>query len=365
MKKRLTFKNALKDKRGFAERRKLNTRNQLKTMATLKRLDRNIFLLDCSHDYALDDLLEEGCGSIIEMVDFAARRFFYGAGTVNIAEPEMGCSVFTARNEKGEHIMGRNFDYKNAPCMIVRTTPENGYRSLSVVDTNFMLWGFSSTPEKKDKALGSLLAPYLCVDGINEKGVAIAVLELKSKPTKQSTGKKPIATTTIIRAVLDKAANVDEAIELFRKYDMHDVGGVAYHFAVSDSEGKAVLVEYVDNVMQLFYPESLGDGDVENLIVTNHFISPDGPDVRGDGGERRTKAMKLTLKENNGVISQSEAMKLLSRLQLHYYHALGWPVRTLWSAVYNNDALTMDIVAGQDYKTVYSFNVLQDEKFNK
>ena len=57
---------------------------------------------------------------------------------------------------------------------------------------------------------------------MNEKGLSIGVLEVEKHPTFQMTKKTNLTTTAIIRAVLDKAATVEEAIAIFEKYDMRD-----------------------------------------------------------------------------------------------------------------------------------------------
>lgn len=76
----------------------------------------------------------------------------------------------------------------------------------------------------------TLAAPYAPLDGVNEKGLAVAVLRIGDEPTNQDTGRTDITTTTAIRLMLDKAANVDEALELLAQYDMHSSAGSCYHF---------------------------------------------------------------------------------------------------------------------------------------
>jgi hypothetical protein len=44
--------------------------------------------------------------------------------------------------------LGRNFDYKAAPCLVCWTAPENGYKSVSVVDTTSFLYHRHNTFDK-------------------------------------------------------------------------------------------------------------------------------------------------------------------------------------------------------------------------
>lgn len=363
MAKKVSLASAFSDIKGLPARLSGNYKAQFETMGSAKKIGDHVILLDVKHDYALDEMLEEGCGNVGAMLDFARRRMMFGA-ELKLGRQELGCAAFTAVNEKGEYIMGRNFDYKNAPTMVVRTRPANGYASISVVDCNFMLYGASFLPTTRARGLQTLLAPYCCVDGINEKGLSIAVLELKVTPTYQDTGKKPISTTIAIRSVLDHAATVDEAVALFEQYDMHDAFGVAYHFAISDASGKAVLVEYVDNKMILLPPVKRSENGAATLAVTNHYVCPAGPRPSRGAGYDRLKTINDRLAEKDGVLTSPEAMQLLSDVHLEYYHKLGWPVRTLWSAVYNNSDASVDLCAGMDYETVYSFKVVGDSQFD-
>ena len=94
------------------------------------------------------------------------------------------------------------------------------------------------------KKLACLTAPFICLDGMNEKGVSIAVLTLDSEPVNQSTGKQKIFTTLAIRLVLDRAATTQEAVDLLDSYDMFATSGRDYHFFVVDASGDARVLEY-------------------------------------------------------------------------------------------------------------------------
>lgn len=328
---------------------------KLASMQSLTKINDSLYTLDCTHDIFLDGMVEQGkAGSIGKMLGYAIKNVT--KKPVIVKNIRSGCSVFTAFNEKGEYIMGRNFDYKDAPCVLVRYTPEKGYKSIGFTDANFFLWGKKKGPKNDKLYARTLLAPYLCVDGINEKGLAISVLELKTPPVHQKTGKLPISTSIIIRMVLNYAETIEEAIELFKSYDMNDIGGVAYHFVVSDRNGKAVLIEYLNGEMLLFYPESK-DGSGAFLSVTNHFIAKGAPEPRRGAGYDRQERIVGTLTEKKGIITEEEAMELLSKVQLDYYHKLGWPVRTLWSAVYNSTNPGVDLCVNQNYEEVFHFEI--------
>ncbi len=327
---------------------------QLDTLSTLKQIDDNVWVMEYKCSYGLDAILEKGTKGIMDAVRFLQKYVKMPPLKVNPENDGFACSTFNAKTPEGAYLLGRNFDYKAAPCLVCWTNPEKGYKSMSVVNTTFFIHGTKYfTMAKAKNHLRSLAAPYTSMDGINEKGFSIAVLEIKSKATKQSTGKKPIITTVAIRAALDKCATVKEGIELFASYDMQDLLGINYHYQLADAQGNSAIIEYVDNKMVVISQEK----DKENLVLTNYFLTPGGDNHDGRGYDRYEK-IETTLKANQGEISEEDAMKLLSEVTLNYRHpALKHMVITLWSSVYNCSEKSMLMCAGMDYDTMYKFFV--------
>lgn len=324
------------------------------TLASLKQLDKNVWTMVYKNNYGLDKLLEKGCGSIMDAVIFLQKEVNLPALEQNPEHSGFACSTFNAKTPEGQYILGRNFDYKQAPCLVCWTAPEKGYRSVAVVDTTFFIHGTKyHTLEKSKKKYHTMGAPYMAMDGINEKGFSMGVLEIKTKATKQNTGKKPIITTVAIRAALDKCETVEEAIELFASYDMHDSIFINYHYQFADAYGTSAIIEYVDNKMYVIKQEKKDDC----LSLTNYFLTPGGDNHDGRGMDRYEHIQK-TLKLKDGVVTEDEAMKLLSEVTLNYKHeTLKHQVITLWSAVYNCNERSMLLCAGMDYGKKYKFFV--------
>ena len=323
------------------------------TMSTFRQLDDNIWLLQYKSDYALDKMLSKGVSSILDAVVFLQKELRLPIAP-NPTHGGFACSTFNAKNPQGDFIFGRNFDYKAAPCVVCWTAPAGGYRSLNVIDSTFFIHGtkYLSLKNHSD-SLRVMGAPYMAMDGINEMGLACGVLEIKSKATKQKTGKKPIITTVALRAVLDKCATVDEAIELFSSYDMHDSLFINYHYQFADASGSSAIIEYVDNKMHIIRQKKEGD----SLILTNYFLTPGGDNHDGRGYDRYERIeKKLTL--SDGTLTEDEAMTLLSECVLNYQHPLlKHQVITLWSSVYNCNEKTMLMCAGMDYNKKYLFSL--------
>ena len=342
------------DKVQKAETKKKAEEQMKQTLDSIKQIDKNIWTMVYKSNYGLDALLEKGCNSIMDAVLFLQKEVNFPALEQDKAHSGFACSTFNAKTPEGHYILGRNFDYKEAPCLVCWTAPENGYRSMAVVDTTFFIHGTKYMPLKNsNKKMRAMGAPYTAMDGINEKGFSIGVLEIKSKATKQKTGKKPIITTVAIRAALDKCETVDQAIELFASYDMHDSIFINYHYQFADAYGTSAIIEYVDNKMYVIRQEKKDDC----LALTNYFLTPGGDNHDGRGMDRYDHICK-TLKAENGVVDEHEAMKLLSEVTLNYKHkTFKHQVITLWSAVYNCNEKSMLLCAGMDYSKKYKLYV--------
>lgn len=336
------------------ERKEIAVQKREETLKSFKQIDDNIWILEYKSSYGLDALLEKGVDSILGAVKFLQREVRFPHLAANPMHDGFACSTYNAKTPKGDYIFGRNFDYKEAPCVVVWTAPEKGYRSLAVVDSTFFIHGTKYLSLKNAKRpLRIMGSPYMSMDGVNEKGFSCAVLEIKAKATKQNTGKKPVITTVALRAVLDKCETVDEAVELFSSYDMHDLLGINYHYQFADAQGNSAIIEYVDNKMHVIRQKKQED----NLVLTNYFLTPGGDNSDGRGQDRYEHIEK-TLKLNDGKLTEDAAMQLLSECTLNYRHKwMGHQVITLWSSVYNCTEKSMLMCAGMDYSKKYKFYV--------
>ena len=147
--------------------------------------------------------------------------------------------------------------------MILHTIPKRGYETITTFNVEFLGFGDDWLPEGFVNQYLALSSLFFALDGMNEKGLAIADLMAGDDAvTHQETGKPALTTTSAISYLLKNAATVDEALELLRGIDMHSDIGSAHHYAMADASGKSVVVEYVDNEMVV----------VDSPAVTNHYL---------------------------------------------------------------------------------------------
>lgn len=326
------------------EKKALARETRKKTLQTLRELDEHIMLLDYHCDYDLPGMLAAGKKSALGIARFLQKQIRSPRLAANPLCGHGGCSTFNVRTPEGKVIMGRNFDFKDARCLVVWTHPENGYRSMAVCNQNLMMYADVRRSRRGLRALG---APYTSMDGVNEKGLACAILELLGKPTKQQTGKTPITTSVALRGVLDNCATVDEAVEFMKKYDMHDLLGACYHYFFTDETGQSAIVEYMDHEMYVYRQEKPD----ESLKLTNFYITPGGK-CREKGRDRYEK-MECALHESP-VMSENDAMDVLRSCEVYFRSKYKvFMIGTLWSAVYNCTDRSMLLCAGRDYSNKY------------
>lgn len=318
-------------------------KNELKTLNSIEKIDDyTLYTMDYSGDYGFDDFLKTGASSDSELVDFVVKKLLKGI-PVKFSIPNLGCSTFNAQTREGDYIFGRNFDLTYSPALFVKTKPNQGYASMSTVNLGFLGFNKSKQPDSLKNKIITLAAPYAPLDGINEKGVSIGVLLIPDEATNQQTDKIDITTTTAVRLVLDKAKNVDEAIELLKKYDMHSSAKSAYHFQIADSSGKSVVVEYINNKISIVKANKTYQMATNFLITKSHYNFGHGQD--------RYEKMKKILDQNKGVVKdENEGMNILKfASQKIHKNENGEDSATQWSIIYNNTDLTAKIVMGRKY----------------
>jgi predicted choloylglycine hydrolase len=214
--------------------------------------------------------------------------------------------------------MGRNFDYPSAVGLILHTIPDRGYESITTFNVDFYGFGQDYKPEGLKNQLMALTGLFVALDGINEKGLAVAdLIAGDSVETHQRTNKPDLTTTGAIRYMLNNAANVGEALELLNGIDMHSDIGSAHHYAISDASGRSVVVEYVDNQMVV----------TESPAVTNHYLCEAKRNVGLTEGDDRYDRLCQRLDQAGGTMNEkqlTEAIEEVSQPEREGFLGTAW-----------------------------------------
>lgn len=331
---------------------------RFQSIGTIKKLtnykDYNVYSMNIKYDYSIDNIIDKGITDTQSMVDAIVKETL-PLLPIKIELPDFGCSVFSTKNTNNQFLMGRNYDFKyDTSALMVYCQPKDGYKSVAFAALNNV--NADDPQASLTKKMTCLTAPFICLDGMNEKGVSIAVLTLDSKPTKQETGKQVIATSLAIRLVLDKAATTEEAIELLSNYDMYAANGRDYHFYITDASGDGRVVEYdCDSKTREMVVTS-------SRTVTNFYVShidqvlPNQNNDPYGHGKERYDAIEEVLTENENSITKDVAWQALEAAAQDP-NPNDVTSNTQWSIVYNNTKHSGEIVLRRKWNDHLSFKV--------
>lgn len=321
--------------------------DQVKAAGTVKEIDENLYYMEYKGDYGFDAFLEQGgASSANEMAgyitDFLSGGFMSKAPTMG--KINFGCTAYTVKNTSGGALMGRNYDWdgENGIAMVIYTEPENGYASYSTCWLDFLGFGEGWKPEGMTNQYMSLAAIYVPLDGINEKGLAIADLMVgDDEQTNQKTDKVDLTTTTAIRLLLDKAATVDEAIELLKQYDMNSDIGRGHHLAISDATGKSVVVEYIDNAMYV----------TDTKVVTNHYLTEgEKYGIGNDESHARFERVMAMDEEAGSIMDSLQVRDVMQKAS--------YTKETQWSIVFDMQNKALDFYWQRQFEAPHHFVLL-------
>ncbi len=304
------------------------------------QLENGFFAVRFDGEYYFDEFLEKGgAPSDAQVVEFLMGSLSADYGLSFSGNP-FGCSTISVKNENGGYFFGRNFDWNRCNAMIVQSAPQSEYASISTVNTDFISGiDFSQLPDKEQ----AMIALYAPLDGMNEKGLTVSVNMIQDSSTiSQNTDKPDITTTTAVRLLLNKAADVDEAVALLEQYDMHASMGFMVHFALADAYGNSVAVEYVNNEMIV----------TKTPVVTNFYIAEG--EKQGIGTAQSHERYDILMKslENNSDMDMNDVRDALSSVSKGNF---GEFESTEWSIVFNQSTGEVHYYHRENYDKSYTF----------
>lgn len=322
--------------------------NELRSLGSLKEIDDYpMYQMTYYGDYGFDEFLEVGATSDADIEAFVTSRLLKGL-PIDLGLTGDGCTAFVIPNDNGDILFGRNFDFLYAPSLQLYTEPKNGYASVSTVNLSFAGYSAENLPQRFHfNSFLTLAAPFLPFDGMNEKGVAIALLAVPEAQPPYNVDNITLNTTTAIRLVLDKAATTEEAIELLQQYNIYFSGDVTCHYLISDAKGHSVIVEYYDNAIQVVETE-------EEYQIASNFIAYNDLNI-GEGFTEfeRYDTVLNVIEENSGVLNEDEVIDLLAKVGVMD----GETDKLQWSVLYNLTTGDGQIFANRNTDNITHFHL--------
>ncbi len=311
----------------------------------IKQLESGLSAVKYEGDYGFEEFLADGgASSDGDVVKFLSQRLLSERASLSFGEMSFGCSTISVKSGNGGYLFGRNFDWNSCDALIVHSVPQNGYASISTVNTGFINMAgmrLSSLPDN----IQAMIAIYAPLDGMNEKGLAVSVNMIQDSATiSQNTDKPDITTTTAIRLLLNKAANVDDAVDLLEQYDMHASMGLMTHIAISDNSGKSVVVEYVNNEMKV----------VETPVVTNFYLAEGEKHGIGTAQSHERYNILMNALNKNSTMDMNAVRDALSSVSKKNF---GEFESTEWSIVFDQSTGEVHYYHRENYDKRYTFSI--------
>ena len=180
---------------------------------------------------------------------------------------------------------------------------------------------------------------------MNDQGLAVSVNMIQDAAViDQNTDKPDLTTTTAIRLLLDRAADVDEAVALLEQYDMHASMGMMVHFALADRSGRSAVAEYVDNRLVM----------TETPVVTNFYLAPGEKQGIGTAqSHTRYEILTERLAERE-TMTEDQVRAALDSVSKDNF---GEFESTEWSIVFNLNSGEARYYHRENYGTGYTINV--------
>ena len=312
----------------------------------ITELERGFLAVRYDGDYLFEQFLERGgAGSDQDVLRFLTDIVFGKDYGMQMGGDAFGCSTISVKNTDGGYLFGRNFDWQSCDALVVTAYPKDGYASISTVNLDFIKQGAGFVSHFMTDEIMTIAALYAPLDGMNEKGLCVSVNMIQDSATiSQNTDKPDITTTTAIRLMLDKAATAEEALDLLRQYDLHASMNYMIHFAIADSEGESVAVEYIDNEMIV----------IETPILTNFYLAEGDKNGIGTGqSHARFEILAKVLDENSDMTAYEvrDTLDSVSKDNFDEYES------TEWSIVFDQSALTAVYYHREDYEKGYTFKL--------
>jgi hypothetical protein len=261
--------------------------------------------------------------------------------------PAWACTCFSALNDEGHPLFGRNFDWHNHAALVLFSHPRESYASVTMVDITYL--GFSADEYQREgrttlswpDRLSLLDAPTLPFDGMNECGLAVGCLAVPDDDPGGDPSKGTVDSLMAMRLLLDHARDVDEAISLLERYNLDFDEGPHLHYLIGDAQGDSAVVEFMSGQMQVVRK-------TEPWQVVTNFPLSSRPLQRSDSECWRYNRAYGALQAAEGSVSEAEAMRVLDRSSQR---------TTMWSVVYDLADGSIQVAAGRRYDAVVELDL--------
>ena len=352
-----------------------------KSLKSIERVDEDgyFYSMECTEDY-----YKKGIQTIVHALKLISK----GSCTAFSTFSEDGKNALTARNYDVPHLTKNN--ELSGLNVAVRCTPKGRYSSIGVADAFWLSeLGLSfykgALDDGKTNLTPLVLLPYLCMDGMNEKGLTVSILALDVKEGEHATyqkvkGRQQVIIPVLLRELLDNCATVEEAVELAKTYNVVNLLGNDYHLFVTDKTGNAAVFEWRYDELKVTYQDAIANFYVgyedacdsyKDGVLKEKYPGPADTTKAykygyGHGYARFNSVAEVIENHLHGKgdklitkMTELEAMNALKNASQKYVE--GEPTSyTQYSIIYDSTNLTAKVCMNQDYSITYSMQLNGD-----
>ncbi|MGO9108781.1 MAG: carcinine hydrolase/isopenicillin-N N-acyltransferase family protein [Thermoguttaceae bacterium] len=310
-------------------------KDYVRTLYSLRRVPgTNAFVMDYYVDYHIDkirnrgmdvDNIEDSCITTLfpDFIQPIATRMkrAYLPNQIKVVEESHGhCSTVALRSQNGNVFFGRNLDFANDACLILRIHDQNGLASISVIDLAYLNLNRADLDQTGLLTrLPLLFAPYYAMDGVNRYGVAVSDMSVHPAEPPVNPNHPAIILSTLERLILDYAHNADKAVDLVRAFNVHFVV-TPEHLMVADASGRSRIIEFIDGNIRVTPAEGPWQ------ICTNDIVWRKSELERTNSCSRYRTGSEAA-KKLGGVVGYADARRVARSMSV-----ANW---TMWTSVYN------------------------------
>jgi len=301
-----------------------------RTLRSLRRVADDVYSITYVGDYRArledlnDQIIEHGIMHVIEG----------GSGRSD-------CSIFAAAGDAARPIFGRNLDnYTRRAILVGKFEPPDGYSSIAMMNLADM--GFGPDDDLMQFAIEDRAKLLNCVlfvtDGMNEKGVAVALASIDPQRVVRDETKRLVNLSYLQREILDFAATLDEAIEIIVSRDVVDMDNhtLSHHLLIADASGQSAVAEYRGGQWRILRP------DRPWQIATNTLLFDVSESLVRLLCERYRVADDY-LEGVDGVATWQMGMEILDLMSEE---------RTQWSSIYDLASRSLYLATHRDDSTI-------------
>lgn len=325
---------------------------------TMEKIAYNTYTMTLTDDY-FEDYLQAGGGATDKVIMDFAKNNISDDSIYDYYDNAFGshgaCSscVYTLKN--GEHVHARNFDFY-APFheILIHNIPKSGYESLSM--TSLACFGIPDTEDPLLHQQALKAAEFVPLDGMNSAGLCLNINDLydPNTYTRQDNGKVDLTITCLNRLLLNKAATVEEAIELINQYDIFDsdTRDNSYHIMISDKNGDACIVEFYRSELQIIRKQNNNEFfGMTNTEMNSHF--PQTTEYNSGWKDcTRYKAMLNKYNEFDGELNYDDGLEVIKSASVS---------GTVHTILFNKDTLSVDLCRYRGWENRFHYSLLSEK----